>query len=89
MSAIRKNSDGTFTRVWGLPISPNPNKTEPATLLEWENAKVRVEDGKVYRKRRGVWVEIPREWVGKVTSRQTIAARQSKKHEHRRRGPQR
>lgn len=35
-------------------------------------------DGKVYRMRRGKLVEIPAEWVGQVTSRQTINARASK-----------
>ena len=35
-------------------------------------------DGKYFRKRRGVLVEIPEEWVGKVTDPQTIRKRQSK-----------
>jgi hypothetical protein len=37
-----------------------------------------LKDGKVYRMRRGKLVEIPPEWVGKVTSRQTINKRHSK-----------
>lgn len=32
-------------------------------------------DGKFYRMRRGKLVEIPTEWVGQVTSHQTIAKR--------------
>jgi len=36
------------------------------------------EDGKFWRKRRGEWVEIPPEWVGKVTYKQTIMKRPSK-----------
>ena len=35
-------------------------------------------DGKFYRMRRGKLVEIPEEWVGKVTTPQTIAKRPSK-----------
>ncbi len=35
-------------------------------------------DGKAFRIRRGKLVEIPSEWVGKVTSRQTINKRASK-----------
>ena len=35
-------------------------------------------DGKFYRKRRGVLVEIPEEWVGKTVDPQTIRKRKSK-----------
>lgn len=35
-------------------------------------------DGKFYRKRRGQLVEIPAEWLGKVTSHETIRQRPSK-----------
>lgn len=35
-------------------------------------------DGKFFRKRRGKVVEIPPEWVGKVTHKQTIRKRASK-----------
>jgi hypothetical protein len=35
-------------------------------------------DGKFYRMRRGKEVEIPPEWLGKVTSRQTINKRASR-----------
>lgn len=35
-------------------------------------------DGKFYRYRRGKLVEIPIEWVNRVTSRQTIRQRNSK-----------
>jgi len=35
-------------------------------------------DGKFYRMRRGVLVEIPEEWVGKTTHKQTINKRPSK-----------
>lgn len=35
-------------------------------------------DGKFYRKRRGQLVEIPLEWLGKVTDRKTIRQRPSK-----------
>lgn len=41
-------------------------------------------DGKFYRRRRGGLVEIPTEWVGKVTHPQTIAKRASKKGRGRR-----
>lgn len=41
-------------------------------------------DGKVYRMRRGEWVEIPPEWVGKTLSHQTKNKRPSKQlHKHR------
>lgn len=41
--------------------------------------KKRVEiDGKFYRERRGKLIEIPAEWVGKVTHPQTIRNRPSK-----------
>ncbi len=36
------------------------------------------ENGKFYRIRRGKQVEIPEEWVGKVTHSQTIHKRKSK-----------
>jgi len=36
-------------------------------------------DGKFFRKRRGILVEIPGEWVGKVTHPQTIRKRPSKR----------
>lgn len=35
-------------------------------------------DGKFYRMRRGVLVQIPDEWVGKIPTDQTIRKRQSK-----------
>lgn len=35
-------------------------------------------DGKFYRLRRGVLVEIPAEWVGNVTTKQAIRKRNSK-----------
>lgn len=35
-------------------------------------------DGKFFRKRRGKLVEIPAEWVGRVTSKKTIRQRPSK-----------
>ena len=35
-------------------------------------------DGKFYRERRGVLVEIPAEWVGKITTEQTMRKRPSK-----------
>ncbi len=35
-------------------------------------------DGKFYRMRRGQLVEIPEEWVGKVTTPQTLRKRDSK-----------
>ena len=42
-------------------------------------SKDRIEiDGKFYRKRRGKLVEIPPEWVGKVTHPQTTRKRKSK-----------
>lgn len=37
-----------------------------------------IKDGKFYRWRRGVLVEIPPEWLGQVTSPQTIRKRPSK-----------
>jgi hypothetical protein len=41
-------------------------------------------DGRAYRIRRGKMVEIPREWVGKTVSAQTINKRPSKQlHKHR------
>ena len=84
MKTIRKNADGTFTRLYGHPLALNlEHMHKSATQLEWDNAKVRVENGKVFRKRRGTWVEIPTEWVGKTVGRQTIAARPSKKNTHR------
>ncbi len=47
-------------------------------------AKPIKEDGKVFRLRRGKLVQVPPEWVGKVTSRQTINGRPSKQlHKHR------
>ncbi len=46
-------------------------------------AKPIMKDGKPHRMRRGKLVEIPPEWVGKVTSRQTINQRPSKGlHKH-------
>ena len=40
-------------------------------------------DGKFYRMRRGVLVEIPPEWLGRTVSRQTILKRPSKGlHKH-------
>ena len=41
-------------------------------------------DGKYFRKRRGKLVEIPEEWVGKVTNPQTIRKRKSKARQGRR-----
>ena len=35
-------------------------------------------DGRFYRERRGKLVEIPAEWVGKITTEQTIRNRPSK-----------
>jgi hypothetical protein len=49
------------------------------------NARKRIEvNGKAYRMRRGKLVEIPEEWVGKVTHPQTIRKRPSKKCQGRR-----
>lgn len=41
-------------------------------------AKLIERDGKHYRVRRGVEVEIPPEWVGKTTDKQTIRKRKQK-----------
>lgn len=44
------------------------------------------QDGKVYRVRRGVLVEIPPAWIGKVTHPQTMrkrASKRTKKHKER------
>lgn len=41
--------------------------------------KLLEKDGKFYRMRRGVLVEIPPQWVGKVTYPQTIRKRPSKR----------
>lgn len=35
--------------------------------------------GRAFRKRRGEWVEIPEEWIGKVPNPQTIRDRPSKR----------
>ena len=44
-----------------------------------DNMSKRIEiNGKFYRKRRGVLVEIPEEWVGKTVEPQTIRKRKSK-----------
>lgn len=41
-------------------------------------------DGVPHRLRRGKWVPIPKEWLGKVASRQKINKRPSKQlHKHR------
>jgi hypothetical protein len=48
------------------------------------NKKPIMVDGKPHRMRRGKLVEIPAEWVGKVTSQQQIQSRPSKAiHKHR------
>lgn len=44
-------------------------------------SKLIEKDGKFYRLRRGKLVEIPKEWVGKVTFPQTIRKRESKQRE--------
>ena len=41
-------------------------------------SKVKTVDGKPHRVRRGKLVEIPEEWFGKVTHKQTIRKRDSK-----------
>lgn len=41
-------------------------------------------DGKFYRKRRGVLVEIPEEWVGQTVHPQTMRKRKSKQGQGRR-----
>lgn len=41
-------------------------------------SKVTMVDGLPHRERRGVLVEIPAEWFGKVTHKQTIRKRPSK-----------
>ena len=43
-------------------------------------AKLIREGSKYYRMRRGILVEIPSEWVGKVTHPQTIRKRKLAKH---------
>ncbi len=45
-----------------------------------KKTKLISDNGKFYRKRRGIIVEIPAEWVGKVTHPQTIRKRKSKKN---------
>lgn len=40
--------------------------------------KLIIEKGKPHRIRRGILVEIPEKWVGKVTNKQTIRKRKSK-----------
>lgn len=55
--------------------------TYPDRMVEWlgYDAKLREIDGHSYRKRRGKWVQIPDEWVGKVAHPQKIRNRKSKK----------
>lgn len=43
-------------------------------------AKMVMIDGKPHRQRRGKMVEIPKEWLGKVTTDKTIRRRPSKLH---------
>ena len=45
--------------------------------------KVIRRNGKHYRMRRGVLVEIPEEWVGQVTHPQTVRKRKSKRDQDR------
>lgn len=45
-----------------------------------------IENGKVFRYRRGKLVEIPPQWVGKFTTKKTIRQRNSKQIHKRRRG---
>ena len=42
-------------------------------------AKAIYKDGKVFRLRRGKLVEIPKQWVGKIPTEQTIRKRRSKR----------
>jgi hypothetical protein len=51
-------------------IRNKPKRTRGRKLIE--------KDGKSFRMRRGVLVEIPAEWVGHVTHKQTIRKRPAK-----------
>ena len=46
-----------------------------------------IEDGKVFRYRRGKLVQVPPQWVGRITTKETIRQRNSKQIHKRRRGP--
>lgn len=51
---------------------------ELSTRQSRGRTKVKIIDGKPHRLRRGVLVEIPTEWFGQVTHKQTIRKRASK-----------
>lgn len=59
-------------------------RTPEEWLEEWRDreprsrSKVKMLNGKPHRERRGKLVEIPEEWFGKITHKQTIRKRDSK-----------
>jgi hypothetical protein len=66
------------------PKTPLTARTMAELLEQLQNrprrsrAKVQMIDGKPHRLRRGVLVEIPAEWFGQVTHKQTIRKRPAK-----------
>ena len=66
------------------PRQPSTARTPEEWLEEFRTReprsrpKVKFIDGKPHRERRGKLVEIPDEWFGKVTHKQTIRKRDSK-----------
>lgn len=69
-------------------MKPHVKRRLEILLEEYRNRKPRTRgkhrveiDGKFYRRRRGVLVEIPPEWLGHTTHKQTIRKRASKKNQ--------
>lgn len=56
-----------------------PQPMDLTTKEAFDNAQCQVVDGKYYRLRRGVRVEIPAEWVGRMTTKKTIRERKHSK----------
>lgn len=46
-------------------------------FFDVNSAKVKIEDNKMYRLRRGKWVQIPPEWIGKIPTKATMRKRHS------------
>lgn len=62
----------------GKPYSDYSLEKKFEYLKDWQpkTKKLKNIDGKFFRKRRGIWVEVPLEWLGHVPDNNTKAKRQ-------------
>lgn len=82
MSTIRRDTAGQHWRVtsWFQTRQGRVYSEAPSSEAAWNEASARIDEfERHWRKRRGRWVEIPTEWVGKFPTKKTLRERKRRR----------